>query len=155
MKFKRILVLTVVGVLSPLVPALADGNIFLSNFVDKLNASMPPNLDSRALSELWHIDGVQNHPMGGSAGAESQDRKAIEAFFSGFDERWQSWVHTEQRRVVDGNVAFWQGTAGGIRNDSGKQVEVPFAFLVEFDDDGLILQNDVYINIDQIRQQLE
>lgn len=133
----------------------ADTDAMLTNYVDSLNANMPPNLDGQAVSELFSQNAVQSHPGGEPPDGPHEGRKALEAFFSTFDQRWDTWMHTEARRVVQGNQAFWQGTAGGIRKDSGKEVEVPFAFFATFADDGLVEEMNVYINVQQIADQLK
>lgn len=135
--------------------ARADTDQALTNYIDQLNANMPPNLDGRAVSELFTQTAIQSHPGGEPPDGPHEGRRALETFFSTFDQRWDSWVHKEERRVVDGNQAFWQGTVGGIRKDSGKEVNVPFAFFAVFADDGLVEEMNVYINVQQIADQLK
>lgn len=132
-----------------------DADLMLTNYVDALNANMPPNLDAEAVSKLFAENGVQMHPFGEPPGGPHTDREAIRQFFAGFDESFADWTHAEVNRMTQGNLAVWEGIAQGTHKETGKPLNLPMVFFITFDDDGLVNEARIYMDVHLIALQLE
>ena len=127
----------------------------LTHYVTTLNANMPPNLDASAIGAMWHSDSLHTEPLGEPDVPALRGPKEVEAFFENFDEWFADWTHAEEFRLVEGNKAFWRGRAQGTHRDSGKPIDVPFAFYIAFDEDGLVMEKQVFHNPAQQMAQIE
>lgn len=132
-----------------------DGDVMLTNYIDALNANMPPNLDPKALSMLMSEDVVQRTPFGEPMQAPSVGRESAAEFFAGFDDLFLDWTHVESYRLVDGNQTVWEGIAQGTHKETGKPLSLPIVFFLTFDDDGLLAESRTYVDVHMIAQQLE
>ena len=150
-----------VGCIAAFVPASAeapDTDAMLTNYITALNANMPPKLDPAAIAGLFAEDAVQHHAYGrplSSTNEPDTGREAIEAFFAGFDAHFSDWTHVETRRTIQGSRAVWEGVAQGTHKETGKPVEVPIVFSMEFDESGLVKETLAYVNGGYIARQLE
>ena len=141
--------------LCPVAASGQDGDLMLTNYIDALNANMPPNLDAEAVSMLMTEDFVQRHPFAEPQQAPMIGRDAAREFFAGFDETLSDWTHVESFRMVDGNQAVWEGVAQGTHKETGKPLRLPIVFFLTFDDDGLVAEARVYLDVHMIAQQIE
>lgn len=126
----------------------------LSHFIEVLNQSMPPSSNPAAIAALFADDGVELHPFGDPPGGPFRGREALKKFFSGFEPRYQSWTHIESSHIVSGNSAVWEGVAQGVDRTSGIFLRLPIVFFFEFDDDGLVKEQRVYVDIHMVQQQV-
>jgi ketosteroid isomerase-like protein len=134
-------------------PARAQNtDVFLTSFINTVNANMPPRLDPVALSNAFTEDAV-HHNM--NQGPPQVGREQIQQFFAGFKNAWSDWTHIEKSRVVQGNRAVWEGTAQGHHKESGKLIKLPIVFFLEFDDQGKVREDRVYVDTHLIAEQLK
>ena len=139
----------------PAAASAQDGDLMLTNYIDALNANMPPNLDTKALALLLTEDVVQRTPFGEPMQAPSVGRESAAEFYAGFDDLFLDWTHVESYRMVDGNQAVWEGVAQGTHKETGKPLSLPIVFFLTFDDDGLLSESRTYVDVHMIAQQLE
>lgn len=132
-----------------------DGDSMLTAHIDALNGSMPPSFSARSLGELYAENAVSMTPFDDEDGPDQVGRKAIEEGVAFFDEVFLDWMHIEERRIVQGNLAYWEGIAKGTHKDTGKPIEIPITFSFEFDNDGKIISERVYYNPTQFDAQLQ
>ncbi len=129
----------------------ADTDAWLTNFIDTVNASMPPRDNPRAIAELFTPSGV-HHSV--NVGPPQRGRAELEAFFAGFKDRLLDWTHVERARVVQGNRAVWEGTGRGHDRATGKPIRLPLVFILEFNDDGKVVEDRVYVDRHLVAEQL-
>ena len=132
--------------------AFAGGtDTWLTHFVETLNAGMPPHDDPRAIADLYAPNAVHQNV---NAGPPQRGRVQLEAFFAGFKDRWLDWTHVERSRLVQGNHAVWEGTGQGHDKATGKPVKLPLAFILEFNDEGEVLEQRVYVDPHLVAEQV-
>jgi hypothetical protein len=133
-----ILLLTLISFASS--PATAQNtDVFVTNYVKALNASMPPNGDPAVIANMFTEDGVHN-----DINLTSQTgREQIQQFFAGFKNRFSDWTHIEKIRFVQGSHAVWEGTAEG-HDKNGKNLKFPLVFSFDFNNQGKALEVRVY-----------
>ena len=105
-----------------------DTDRALTNFINVLNANMPPRNNPQAVAALYAEDGVQMHPFGEPPGGPFRGRDAMTQFFAGFEKRRADWTHVERSRIIQGNRAVWEGVAQGTDKATGKPVKLPIVF---------------------------
>jgi ketosteroid isomerase-like protein len=139
----------------PSANAAADTDAMLSNYIKALNANMPPRNNAEAVANLFTPEATQYHPLGEPTGAPQRGREVIKKFFAGFDQMLKSWEHVESTRTVQGQRAVWEGFAQGVHRESGKFVKLPIVFFLEFNDQGLVKEDRVYINPAMLQEQIK
>lgn len=144
------------------VPASAGAqgtDAMLTSYITALNAGMPPEPDPEAIAERYAENALHHHAYGDppywTDGPHQKGRAAIAAFFDTFGSGYEDWTHVETRRTLQGRRAIWEGVAQGTHKETGKRVEVPIVFSIEFDENGLIEDNLVYVNGDYVARQLK
>jgi ketosteroid isomerase-like protein len=125
----------------------------LTAYINAVNARMPPNGDPATVAELFAEDSVQYHPNG--APGTQRGRAELAKFFGGFSNTWADWTHVEKNRLVQGNHAVWEGTAEGHHKATGKFVRVPIVFFLDFDKQGKVVEDRVYVDGHLIGEQLK
>jgi ketosteroid isomerase-like protein len=125
----------------------------LTAYMEAVNAWMPPNGDPATVAELFAEDGVQYHPNG--APGTQRGRAELAKFFGGFSSAWADWTHIEKHRLVQGNHAVWEGTAEGHHKASRKFVRIPIVFFLDFDNQGKVVEDRVYVDGHLIGEQLK
>lgn len=138
-------------------PAVQANNadVFLTIYISGLNAAMPPSGDSGNVADLFAMDGVQIHVLGGPSEKPQRGREEIRAFFTGLGKFWSDWTHVEKSRLTHGNSAVWEGIAQGHHRETGKPVRLPIVFFLEFDNDGAVREARVYLDGRSIGDQLK
>lgn len=124
----------------------------LTNYISKLNASMPPNT-VMVVVDLFEPDAAQYHLNPGVP--NQKGREEIRKFFAGFSDTFSDWTHVEKSRVIQGKRAVWEGTAQGHHKETGKSLTLPIVFIMEFDDQGLVKENRVYVDVHLIAEQVK
>jgi hypothetical protein len=114
---------------------------------------MPPSNDVAAVVEAFEPDAVQYHMNPGIP--NQSGREEIQQFFAGFSNSFSDWTHVEKSRVIQGNRAVWEGTAQGHDKGTGKFLSLPIVFVLQFDSQGLVKENRVYVNVQLIPEQLK
>jgi hypothetical protein len=153
----RHLITVMVAVVAVAVPEYSqavDADASLTRFIRVMNESMPPHSNPAAIAGLFADDGAEIHPFGDPPGGPFHGREAVKSFFSGFEARYRSWTHVEKSRIVSGNRAVWEGVAQGVDRDSGKFLSLPIVLFFEFDDEGLVKEQRVYVDIHMVQKQL-
>jgi ketosteroid isomerase-like protein len=125
----------------------------LTAYINALNARMPPSGDPASVADLFSQDGVQYHPFG--APGTQRGREELAKFFGGFTKTWADWTHIEKNRVIQGNHAVWEGTAEGHHKETGKFVRLPIVFFLDFDGQGKVREDRVYVDGHLIGEQLK
>ena len=128
---------------------------FLTRYITALNARMPPSGDPATVAELFSEDAVQYHIFGEPPGGPQRGRQALAQFFGGFKESFADWTHIERSRFIKGNSAVWEGTAVGHDKRSGKPLKLPIVFFLQFNDQGQVREDRVYVDVDMIGEQLK
>ena len=136
---------------SPAWASAADTDAWLTHFIDTVNASMPPHDNPRAIAELFTPSGV-HHSV--NVGPPQRGRAELEVFFAGFKDRLLDWTHVERARVVQGNRAVWEGTGRGHDRATGKPIRLPLVFVLEFNDDGKVVEERVYVDRHLVAEQV-
>ena len=133
-----ILILTLVSIASSSATA-QNTDLFLTNYIKALNASMPPDGDPAVIANMFLEDGIHK-----DVNLTTQTgREQIQQFFAGFKNRFGDWTHVEKMRFVQGNHAVWEGTAEGP-DKTGKNLKFPLVFSLDFNDQGKVLEARVY-----------
>jgi len=126
---------------------------YLTHFIDVLNASMPPSNNPTAIANLFE-PGAAVYYM--NPGVPSQKgRSAIRNYFLSYSDWFSNWKHIERSRLIQGNRAVWEGTEQGNDKSTGKPLNLPVVFILEFDDQGLVKENRVYIDVQLMAEQLK
>jgi ketosteroid isomerase-like protein len=128
---------------------------FLTKYMAAVNIRMPPSGDPATVAELFTEDGVQYHVFGEPPGGPQRGREALARFFGGFKEAFADWTHIERSRFIQGNWAVWEGIAEGHEKKSGKPLRLPIVFFLEFDDQGKVREDRVYVDMHLIGEQLK
>jgi adenylate cyclase len=139
---------------SPLTGEGPNTDALLTHHFETIDANMPPNLDPDALVDLFAEDCVKVQPLRESPGGPFRGRDAMRRFFATFDTHWASWKHVERRRVVQGNVAVWEGLVQGTHKKTGKFVSMPIVFFLEFNADGKVEEEYVYVDNGLVEEQI-
>jgi ketosteroid isomerase-like protein len=150
--FVRVFMFAVLCLAGALPARAQDTDAFLTSFIKTVNANMPPKLDPVAVANLFTEDGKQYH-MNQSPLPTQVGREQLEQFFARFKDQWSDWTHIEKSRVVQGNRAVWEGTAQGHHKATGKLVKLPIVFFLEFDDQGKVREDRVYVDIHLVGEQ--
>jgi SnoaL-like domain len=125
----------------------------LTHFIDVLNASMPPTHNPTAIANLFEPDATVYYM---NPGVPSQKgRSAIRNYFLAYSDWFSNWKHVEASRLIQGSRAVWEGTAQGNDKSTGKPLMLPVVFILEFDDQGLVKENRVYIDVQSMTEQLK
>jgi ketosteroid isomerase-like protein len=119
----------------------------LTDYIDALNASMPPAGEPERVARLYAANGTQHHPFGEFPGGPARGREAVRDFFAGFPNFWSDWRHVEKSRLVQGNRAVWEGVAEGHHRETGKYVKLPIVFFIDFDYAGKVGEQRTYVNV--------
>jgi hypothetical protein len=127
-------------------------DVFVTNYIKALNASMPPSGDASIIANAFAENGV-HHGM--NQGPPQVGREQIKAFFADFKDRFADWTHVEKSRLVQGNRAVWEGTAEGHPKDSARFVRLPIVFIFDFDPQGKARETRVYVDVHLIGEQLK
>jgi hypothetical protein len=136
--FSILLLLTLISFASSSATA-QNTDVFLTNYVKALNASMPPNGDPAVVANMFTENGVHN-----DINLTSQTgREQIQQFFAGFKNRFRDLTSIEKVRFVSGNHAIWEGTAEG-HDKTGKEFKIPLVFSFDFNDQGKVSELRVY-----------
>jgi ketosteroid isomerase-like protein len=128
---------------------------FLTKYISAVNARMPPSGNPATVAELFSEDGVQYHVFGEPPGGPQRGRQAVAQFFEGFKDSFADWTHIERSRFTQGNRAVWEGTAEGHDKKSGKFLRLPIVFFLEFDDQGKVREDRVYVDVHLVGEQLK
>jgi ketosteroid isomerase-like protein len=126
---------------------------FLTQFINTLNASMPPNNNPAAVANLFEPDSAVYYMNPGVP--TQKGRSAIRNYFTSYSVWFSDWTHVERSRLIQGNRAVWEGTEQGHDKSTGKPLKVPVVFILEFDDQGLVKESRVYIDVQLIADQLK
>jgi ketosteroid isomerase-like protein len=126
---------------------------FLTQFINTLNASMPPNNNPAAVANLFEPDAAVYYMNPGVP--TQKGRSAIRNYFTSYSVWFSDWTHIERSRLIQGNRAVWEGTEQGHDKSTGKPLKVPVVFILEFDDQGLVKESRVYIDVQLIADQLK
>jgi hypothetical protein len=94
-------------------PATAqNADAYVTSYIKALNASMPQSGDPDVVANAFVENGVHN---GVNQGPPLVGSEQIRQFFAGFKNLFSDWTHIEKTRLVQGNHAFREGTAGRSR----------------------------------------
>lgn len=138
--------------LSPQASAATDTDAALTNFISALNTSMPPRTDVAPVANAFAENGVHH---GVNQGPPQVGRAQITQFFVGFKDLFADWTHTERSRLVQGNRAAWEGVVQGHDKQTGKPIKLRIVFLLEFDDQGKVQEDRVYVDVHLIGEQVK
>jgi ketosteroid isomerase-like protein len=134
-------------------PATAqNADPYVTSYIKALNASMPPSGDPNVVANAYAENGI-HHNM--NQGPPQVGREQIREFFAGFKNSLSDWTHIEKTRLVQGNRAVWEGTAEGHHKETGKYVKLPIVFLLDFDDQGKVREQRVYVDVHLIGEQIK
>lgn len=125
---------------------------FVTNYINALNASMPPSGDPSIIANMFTENGVHH---GVNQGPPQVGREQIRQFFSGFKNGLSDWTHVERGRVIQSNRAAWEGTAEGHDKATGKYLKLPIVFFFDFDDQGKAREVRVFVDVHLIDEQLK
>ena len=129
----------------------ADTDAWLTHFVETLNAGMPPHDNAGAIADLYAPNAVHQSV---NVGPPQRGRAQLEVFFAGFKDRWLDWTHVEKSRVVQGNRAVWEGTGQGHDRATGMPIKLPLVFILEFNNEGKVLEERVYVDRHLVAEQV-
>ena len=129
----------------------ADTDAWLTHFVETVNAGMPPHDNPAAIADLYAPNAV-HHSV--NVGPPQRGRAQLEAFFAGFKDRFLDWTHVEKSRLVQGNRAVWEGTGQGHDRRTGTPIKLPLVFILEFNDEGKVLDERVYVDRHLVAEQV-
>jgi ketosteroid isomerase-like protein len=130
-----------------------DADAWLSACIETFNANLPRNLDPDALASLYSEDCVNIQPLRELPGGPLRGRDAMRRFFASFDAHWADWTHVEVSRMAVGNRAVWEGFAQGTHKKTCKFVKMPIVFFLEFNQDGKIKEERVYVDNGLVEEQ--
>jgi adenylate cyclase len=131
-----------------------DADAWLTNFIDTINANMPPNLDADAVANCFAEDCVHVQPLRELPGGPICGREAQRRFYATFDAHWSTLVMTEVSRVVQGRRAVWEGVMESTHKKTGKPVKLPMVFILDFDEEGKIKKELVYMDNGLVEEQI-
>jgi ketosteroid isomerase-like protein len=123
----------------------------LTNYIQVLNANMPPHNNPDAVANLFTENGVHSEPSGDS----QRGRQAIRDRFAKFEKLFADWTHIEKSRTIQGNRAVWEAVAQGTDKETGQFVTLPVVFFIEFDNQGKVQENRVYYDTHAVAEQLK
>ena len=149
--FVRVFMFAVLCFASALPASAQNSDAFLTSWIKTVNANFPPKLDPAAVANLYTENAAQYHMNQGPV-LTQVGREQLRQFFTGF-KRWSDWTLVEKSRLVQSNRAVWEGTAQGHDKETGKMVKVPIVFFLEFDDQGKVRENRVYVDFRLIDEQ--
>jgi len=132
-----------------------NGDVFLTRYINGLNAAMPPSGNPGQAADLFTTDADQINMLAPPSAKPQRNREAIRQFFAGFDGFFSDWTHVEKSRMTHGNSAVWEGVAQGHHRESGKPLRLPIVFFLEFDNDGAVRELRVYVDERSIGDQLQ
>jgi hypothetical protein len=124
---------------------------WLTHYIEGLNAGMPPHDNPGTIADLYAPNAV-HHSV--NVGPPQRGRGELESFFAGFKDRWRDWTHVEKSRVVQGNRAVWEGTGQGHDKVTGAPIVLPLVFVLEFNDEGKVLTQRVYVDRHLVAEQV-
>jgi ketosteroid isomerase-like protein len=127
---------------------------WLSACIETINANLPPNLDPDALANCYAEDCVHIQPLRELPGGPFRGREAQRRFFATFDLHWADWTHVEVSRMTKANRAVWETVAQGRHKKTGKFVKMPVVFFFEFDENGKIKEERVYVDNGLVEEQI-
>ena len=134
-------------------PATAqNADAYVTSYIKALNASMPQSGDPDVVANAFVENGVHN---GVNQGPPLVGSEQTRQFFAGFKNLFSDWTHIEKTRLVQGNRAVWEGTAEGHHKESGKYVKLPIVFFLDFDDQGKVREQRVYVDVHLIDEQIK
>jgi hypothetical protein len=128
-------------------------DVYLTHFIDVLNASMPPTNNPAAVADLFEPDAVVYYMNPGIP--NQKGHSAIRNYFASYKIWFSDWKHVERSRLIEGNRAVWEGTEQGHDKSTGKPLKLPVVFILEFDEQGLVKENRVYIDVQAMAAQLK
>ena len=131
-----------------------DADAWLTVYINTVNANMPPNLDADAVANCFAEDCVNIQPLRELPGGPFRGREAMRRFYATFDAHWADWTHVEVSRMAVGNRAVWEGLAQGTHKKTGKLVKMPIVFFLEFDQNGKIKEERVYVDNGLVEEQI-
>jgi adenylate cyclase len=131
-----------------------DADAWLTNFIDTINANMPPNLDADAVANCFAEDCVHVQPLRELPGGPIRGREAQRRFYATFDAHWSTLVMNELSRVVHGRRAVWEGVMESTHKKTGKPVKLPMVFILDFDEEGKIRKELVYMDNGLVEEQI-
>ena len=131
-----------------------DTDALLTGHFQAIDAHMPPNLDPDALADLYAEDCRNIQPLREVPGGPLRGRAAMRRFFATFDAHWADWKHVEKHRVVQGKVGVWEGVAQGNHRKTGRFVSLPIVFILEFNADGKVQEERVYVDNGLVEEQI-
>ena len=120
-----------------------DADAMLTAYMDAFNSHMPPNFDAQALSELYAEEAVLMTPFDASD-PDLVGREAILDGFVFFEAVFLEWTHVEERRIIEGSLAYWEGTAKGKDKETLEPIELPMVMAIEFDEQGKVVSQKTY-----------
>jgi len=132
-----------------------NGDIFLTDYINRLNEAMPPAGNPADAADLYAIDAQQIHVLAPPDQRVQNGRETIRQFFAGFKDAFSDWTHVEKSRMTHGNSAVWEGIAQGHHRETGKPLQMPIVFFLEFDNDGAVRENRVYVDGRSVGDQLK
>lgn len=127
---------------------------WLTNFIDTINANMPPNLDADAVANCFAEDCVHVQPLRELPGGPIRGREPQRRFYAAFDAHWSTLVMVEVSRVVQGRRAVWEGVMEATHKKTGKPVKLPMVFILDFDGAGKIKKELVYMDNGLVEEQI-
>jgi len=125
-------------------------NRLVDGFLEAFNQDFAAgNLD--AWMSHWAEDAVRE-----GSREQWRGRDAIRGAYAAILREWErpGLVH-ERTRMVLGNRAAWQGYYHAHHRAAGRDVLVPIALFLEFDDAGLVRHARFYIDVRHLVEQLE
>lgn len=131
-----------------------NADAWLTAYIETVNANLPPNLDPAALASCYAEDCVKIQPLREPPGGPVRGREAMRRFFATFDAHWEDWSHVDVSRMTYGNRAVWETMAQGTHKKTGKFVSMPVVFFFEFDQDGKVKEERVYVDNGLVEEQI-
>jgi len=128
---------------------------YLTDYIEAINARMPPSGDPSTVAALFTDDGSHYQPFGEPPGGPFTGRAALANFFGAFKDWAADWKHIEKRRLIQGNRAVWEGVAEGHDKQTGKPVRLPIVFVLEFNDQGQVREKTVYFDVHMYEAQVK
>lgn len=132
-----------------------NADVFLTEYINSLNEAMPPSGNPADVADLYAIDAQQIHVLAPPDQRIQNGQAEIRQFFAGFKDAFADWTHVEKSRMTHGNSAVWEGIAQGHHRETGKPIRVPIVFFIEFDNDGAVRENRVYVDGRSVGDQLK
>lgn len=132
-----------------------NADMFVTRYINGLNAAMPPTGNPADAADLFAADGVHISMLSPPSESPQRGREEIRKFFAGFEDFFADWTHVEKSHMTHGHRAVWEGVAQGHHRETGKPIVLPLVFFLDFDNMGAVREARVYVDGRSIGDQLK